>query len=96
MFTLAYVAFISVIWCLPLWRFIACVFLVTLILKIVEPDSASRELFVILSQFLFQLDQGMQMKQALNAFLVASNIDLVSLEAKNSLEDYFLQLTSTY
>jgi hypothetical protein len=33
---------------------------------------------------------------ALNAFLVASNIDLVSLEAKNSLEDYFLQLTSTY
>jgi ABC-type multidrug transport system ATPase subunit len=33
---------------------------------------------------------------ALNAFIVASNIDLVSLEAKNSLEDYFLQLTSTY
>jgi ABC-type multidrug transport system ATPase subunit len=33
---------------------------------------------------------------ALNAFLVASHIDLVSLEAKNSLEDYFLQLTSTY
>ena len=33
---------------------------------------------------------------ALNAFLVASNIALVSLEAKNSLEDYFLQLTSTY
>ena len=33
---------------------------------------------------------------ALNAFLVASNIDLVSLEAKNSLEDYFLQLTSTF
>ena len=33
---------------------------------------------------------------ALNAYLVASNIDLVSLEAKNSLEDYFLQLTSTY
>ena len=33
---------------------------------------------------------------SLNAFLVASNIDLVSLEAKNSLEDYFLQLTSTY
>jgi len=33
---------------------------------------------------------------ALNGFLVASNIDLVSLEAKNSLEDYFLQLTSTY
>jgi hypothetical protein len=33
---------------------------------------------------------------ALNTFLVASNIDLVSLEAKNSLEDYFLQLTSTY
>ena len=32
----------------------------------------------------------------LNAFLVASHIDLVSLEAKNSLEDYFLQLTSTY
>ena len=32
----------------------------------------------------------------LNAFLVASNIDLVSLEAKNSLEDYFLQLTSTF
>jgi ABC-type multidrug transport system ATPase subunit len=32
----------------------------------------------------------------LNAYLVASNIDLVSLEAKNSLEDYFLQLTSTY
>ena len=33
---------------------------------------------------------------ALNAFIVASNIDLISLEAKNSLEDYFLQLTSTY
>jgi ABC-type multidrug transport system ATPase subunit len=33
---------------------------------------------------------------ALNAYLVASHIDLVSLEAKNSLEDYFLQLTSTY
>jgi len=33
---------------------------------------------------------------ALNAFLVASHIDLVSLEAKNSLEDYFLQLTSTF
>jgi ABC-type multidrug transport system ATPase subunit len=33
---------------------------------------------------------------ALNAWIVASNIDLVSLEAKNSLEDYFLQLTSTY
>jgi ABC-type multidrug transport system ATPase subunit len=33
---------------------------------------------------------------ALNAFLVASKIDLVSLEAKNSLEDYFLQLTSTF
>jgi ABC-type multidrug transport system ATPase subunit len=33
---------------------------------------------------------------ALNAFLVASHIGLVSLEAKNSLEDYFLQLTSTY
>ena len=33
---------------------------------------------------------------ALNAFLVASNINLVSLEAKNSLEDYFLQLTSTF
>jgi len=33
---------------------------------------------------------------ALNAFLVSSNIDLVSLEAKNSLEDYFLQLTSTF
>jgi len=33
---------------------------------------------------------------ALNGFLVASNIDLVSLEAKNSLEDYFLQLTSTF
>jgi ABC-type multidrug transport system ATPase subunit len=33
---------------------------------------------------------------ALNTFLVASNIDLVSLEAKNSLEDYFLQLTSTF
>ena len=32
---------------------------------------------------------------ALNTFLVASNIELVSLEAKNSLEDYFLQLTST-
>ena len=33
---------------------------------------------------------------ALNAFIVVSNIDLVSLEAKNSLEDYFLQLTSTF
>jgi ABC-type multidrug transport system ATPase subunit len=33
---------------------------------------------------------------ALNTFLVASNIALVSLEAKNSLEDYFLQLTSTF
>ncbi len=33
---------------------------------------------------------------ALNAFLVASNIALLSLEAKNSLEDYFLQLTSTH
>jgi ABC-type multidrug transport system ATPase subunit len=33
---------------------------------------------------------------ALNTFLVASNIALISLEAKNSLEDYFLQLTSTY
>ena len=33
---------------------------------------------------------------ALNAFIVASNIELVSLEAKNSLEDYFLQLTSTF
>ena len=33
---------------------------------------------------------------ALNTFIVASNIDLVSLEAKNSLEDYFLQLTSTF
>jgi len=33
---------------------------------------------------------------ALNTFLVASNISLLSLEAKNSLEDYFLQLTSTY
>jgi ABC-type multidrug transport system ATPase subunit len=33
---------------------------------------------------------------ALNAWIVASNIDLVSLDAKNSLEDYFLQLTSTY
>jgi ABC-type multidrug transport system ATPase subunit len=32
---------------------------------------------------------------ALNTFLVASNISLLSLEAKNSLEDYFLQLTST-
>lgn len=41
-----------------------------LILKIVEPHSASRELFVILSQFLFQLDQGMNVKQALNAFLI--------------------------
>lgn len=33
---------------------------------------------------------------ALNAFLVASNISVLSLESKNSLEDYFLQLTSTY
>jgi ABC-type multidrug transport system ATPase subunit len=33
---------------------------------------------------------------ALNKFLVSSNISLLSLEAKNSLEDYFLQLTSTY
>jgi ABC-type multidrug transport system ATPase subunit len=33
---------------------------------------------------------------ALNTFLVASNIALISLETKNSLEDYFLQLTSTY
>jgi ABC-type multidrug transport system ATPase subunit len=33
---------------------------------------------------------------ALNTFLVASKIELLSLEAKNSLEDYFLQLTSTY
>ncbi len=33
---------------------------------------------------------------ALNTFLVASNIALLSLESKNSLEDYFLQLTSTY
>lgn len=33
---------------------------------------------------------------ALNAFLVSSNIALLSLESKNSLEDYFLQLTSTY
>jgi hypothetical protein len=33
---------------------------------------------------------------ALNTFIVASNISLLSLEAKNSLEDYFLQLTSTY
>jgi ABC-type multidrug transport system ATPase subunit len=33
---------------------------------------------------------------ALNTFIVASNIDLVSLEAKNSFEDYFLQLTSTF
>ena len=33
---------------------------------------------------------------ALNTFIVAFNIDLVSLEAKNSLEDYFLQLTSTF
>lgn len=33
---------------------------------------------------------------ALNTFIVSSNIELVSLEAKNSLEDYFLQLTSTY
>jgi len=33
---------------------------------------------------------------ALNTFIVASNIALLSLEAKNSLEDYFLQLTSTY
>ena len=33
---------------------------------------------------------------ALNTFLVASNISLLSLEAKNSLEDYFLQLTSTF
>ena len=32
----------------------------------------------------------------LNTFLVASNISLLSLEAKNSLEDYFLQLTSTF
>jgi ABC-type multidrug transport system ATPase subunit len=32
----------------------------------------------------------------LNAFLVASNISVLSLESKNSLEDYFLQLTSTY
>ena len=32
----------------------------------------------------------------LNTFLVASNIALLSLESKNSLEDYFLQLTSTY
>ena len=33
---------------------------------------------------------------ALNTFLVASNIALLSLESKHSLEDYFLQLTSTY
>jgi ABC-type multidrug transport system ATPase subunit len=33
---------------------------------------------------------------ALNTFLVSENIALLSLEAKNSLEDYFLQLTSTY
>lgn len=33
---------------------------------------------------------------ALNTFLVASNIALLSLESKNSLEDYFLQLTSTF
>jgi ABC-type multidrug transport system ATPase subunit len=33
---------------------------------------------------------------ALNTFLVSKNIALLSLEAKNSLEDYFLQLTSTY
>jgi ABC-type multidrug transport system ATPase subunit len=33
---------------------------------------------------------------ALNAFLVASNIAVLSLETKNSLEDYFLQLTSTH
>lgn len=33
---------------------------------------------------------------ALNTFLVTSNIALLSLESKNSLEDYFLQLTSTY
>ena len=33
---------------------------------------------------------------ALNTFLVASNIALLSLESKNSLEDYFSQLTSTY
>lgn len=33
---------------------------------------------------------------ALNIFLVAANIAVLSLESKNSLEDYFLQLTSTY
>lgn len=33
---------------------------------------------------------------ALNTFLVASNISVLSLESKNALEDYFLQLTSTY
>ncbi len=41
-----------------------------LILKIIEPGFESRDLFVILSQFLFQIDGGMNVRQALNAFLV--------------------------
>jgi hypothetical protein len=33
---------------------------------------------------------------ALNNFLVNAQIAVLSLESKNSLEDYFLQLTSTH
>jgi len=58
-------------------------------------DSAYRSTILERSEGLYLSIPKLEIP-ALNTFLVASNIALLSLESKNSLEDYFLQLTSTY
>jgi ABC-type multidrug transport system ATPase subunit len=67
-----------------------------------DADAKQKLMASIYSTNLLERSEGLYLTipkleiPALNAFIVASNIDLISLEAKNSLEDYFLQLTSTY
>ena len=53
-------------------RLTAASFAAEFCLKLLESNTPSREMFVILSNFLFQLDGGMPVVQAVNAFLCKS------------------------
>jgi len=50
-------------------RLTAASFAAEFCLKLIEPQTPSREMFVLLSNMLFQLDAGMALKPAINAFL---------------------------
>lgn len=53
-------------------RLTAASFSAEFCLKLIEPHAPSREMFLILSNMLFQLDAGMDVKLAVNAFLCKS------------------------